>query len=81
MKSFAANKDELSKRVSSYLKERIKRQGLTYSDLARLLKRHGFPDETTDSLKQKMTRGTFSAAFFLAAAAALGESEVRLRDV
>jgi hypothetical protein len=81
MKSFSKSPDELSARVRSYLRRRIVDADLTYAQLAERLNRHGYVDENENTVTMKMRRGKFSAAFFLAALAALGETEVRLRDV
>ncbi len=41
----------------------------------------GYRDETEDSIKAKLKRGTFAATFFLAALAALELEGVRLEDL
>lgn len=81
MKSFSKSPEELSERVTAYLKSRITGAELTYAELAEALHRHGYRDENENSVTMKMKRGRFSAAFFLAALAALGETDVCFRDV
>jgi hypothetical protein len=49
--------------------------------LAKRLKKHGFKDETTASITNKLARATFTAIFFLACLAALELEGVRLEDV
>ncbi|MGD9966382.1 MAG: DUF6471 domain-containing protein [Hyphomonadaceae bacterium] len=81
MRSFAKDHAEWSKRVTAYLKVRVEDAGLTYAEFAERLERYGYPNETPEGLKQKMYRGRLSAAFFLAALAALGETRLVLKDV
>jgi hypothetical protein len=67
-------------RVKRFLKAELKRADLSYRELADRLKEHGF-EETEASVANKLSRGTFSATFFLAAAHAMGLEQVRLEDV
>ena len=53
---------------------------MTYDELADRLKKHG-QDETKASIANKLSRGTFSAVFFLATLAALELTEIALEDV
>jgi hypothetical protein len=78
---FAKSEAEIAERLSAFLKERIKEAELTYADLAKELRKHGHPDESAETIKQKLKRGTFSATFLLATVAALGLEHVRLDDV
>jgi hypothetical protein len=77
----AKSEAELAERVSRHLKAELKRAGITYEELAQRLKKHGLPDETVDSIKAKLKRGTFAATFFLAALAALELDGVSLEDL
>jgi urease accessory protein UreF len=77
----AKSEAELAERVSRHLKAELKRAGVTYEELAQRLKKHGLPDETVDSIKAKLKRGTFAATFLLAAAAAIGLDSIQLEDV
>jgi hypothetical protein len=58
-----------------------RRADVTYEELARRLKKHGLPDETQDSIKAKLKRGTFPATFLLACLAALELGGVSLEDI
>jgi hypothetical protein len=55
--------------------------GVTYTELAKRLKKHGFKDETEASITAKLKRGTFADTFLLAALAALEADGVRLEDI
>ncbi len=54
---------------------------MTYAELAKRLKRHGFKDETEASITMKLKRGTFPATFFLACLAALELDGVALEEI
>ena len=54
---------------------------VTYVDLAKRLRRHGFKDETEASITNKLARGTFPATFFLACLAALELDGVALEEI
>lgn len=69
-----------SDRAKQYLKAELKRRGITYGELAALLRKQGLK-ETPPSVASKLSRGTFSAGFFLAALAAIGCEAVRIDDV
>jgi hypothetical protein len=56
------------------------RAGVGYRELAERLKKHGM-QETEASVASKMSRGTFSAMFMLAALIAIGAETVRLEDI
>ncbi len=71
---------EWPERASRYLKAELKRADVTYEDLAERMKPHGFA-ETKASIANKVSRGAFSATFFLAALTAIGCELVRLEDV
>jgi hypothetical protein len=63
-----------------FLKAELKRAGVTYEELAERLKKHG-QGKTKASIANKLSRGTFSAVFFLATLAALGFTNIPLEDV
>jgi len=67
-------------RARLYLKAEIAKADLTYEDLAKRLKPHGF-DENAASIANKLARGTFAATFFLAVLAALELEGLRLEDL
>lgn len=68
-----------NERASRYLKAELKRQGVTYDDLAARLNAIGF-QETKASISNKISRGAFTAAFFLASLKAVGCQVVRIDD-
>lgn len=69
-----------NERASRYLKAELKRQGVTYDDLATRLNAIGF-QETKASISNKISRGAFTAAFFLASLKAVGCQTVRMEDI
>jgi hypothetical protein len=69
-----------NERASRYLKAELKRQGVTYDDLAARLNAIGF-QETKASISNKISRGAFTAAFFLAALRVAGSQIVRIDDL
>lgn len=60
--------------ASRILKARLVRDGVSYADLAHRLRARG-ADETQASIANKLSRGTFSFAFYLQCVAALDQSE------
>lgn len=77
----AKTEQELAERASRFLKAELKRANVTYDELAKRLKKHGLPDETQDSIKAKLKRGTFPATFLLACLAALELNGVALEEI
>jgi hypothetical protein len=77
----AKSEDEIAERVSRYIKAELKRADVTYEELAKRLKKHGLPNESADSIKAKLKRGTFAATFFLACLAALELEGVVLEEI
>ena len=69
-----------SDRAKNYLRAELKRRDVTHEKLAELLKKQGVR-ETKPSIASKLSRGTFSAGFFLAALKAIGCETVRLDDI
>lgn len=70
---------EYEAKAKNLLKGEIKRRGLTYADLAAKL---GEIDvqETERNLNNKISRGGFSAAFFLQCLDAIGTQTLRLEE-
>jgi hypothetical protein len=62
------------------VKVELKRAGLTYEDLAERLSAMGLL-ETTVSVKNKLSRGTFSAVFLLAVMKAMGRQTLDLENL
>jgi hypothetical protein len=79
--ALAKTEEEWAERVRAYLKAEMGKADVTYVELAKRLKKHGFKDETEASITNKLKRGTFSAVFLLAALAALEAEGVRLEDI
>lgn len=67
-------------RAKRLLKAELARADIGYRELAERLKKHGMK-ETEASIANKISRGTFSATFFLASLVAIGSETVRLEDV
>jgi hypothetical protein len=76
----AKTEEEWARRASAYLKAELKKADVTYVELAKRLKRHGFK-ESEASITMKLKRGTFPATFLLACLAALELSGISLEDV
>ena len=67
-------------RAKRFLKAELARADAGYRELADRLKKHGMK-ETEASIANKLSRGTFSATFLLAALIAIGAEVVRLEDI
>lgn len=67
-------------RAKGLLKGELKRRGLTYADLAAKLTAAGH-EENERNLRNKVARGTFTAAFLLECLVAIGVNTVRLDDL
>jgi hypothetical protein len=78
---YAKTEEEWADRVRAYLKAELAKADVTYVELAKRLKKHGFKDETEASITAKLKRGTFTAIFLLAVLAALEAEGVRLEDL
>jgi len=78
---FAKTEEEIAARVSAFLKSEIQKAEITYGEFAELMADHGHKNESAETIKQKLKRGTFSATFLLAAAAALGLEAVDLESI
>jgi Domain of unknown function (DUF6471) len=76
----AETEKELAGKAARFLKAEMKRAGVTYGELAKRMKEHGF-EETEASISSKLARGTFAATFLLATLAALEMEGVRLEDL
>ncbi|HZV04944.1 MAG TPA: DUF6471 domain-containing protein [Gemmataceae bacterium] len=73
--------EEWAARASAFLKGKMKEAEITYAELAKRLKKHGFKDETEAGITMKLKRGTFSATFFLACIAAMELEGVVLEEI
>jgi Domain of unknown function (DUF6471) len=72
---------EWAERAAAFLKHKLRECEITYVELAKRLKKHGFKEETEASITNKLKRGTFSATFFLACLAALELDGVALDEI
>ena len=75
------SQDEWEERAAAFLKHKLQEAEVTYLELAKRLKRHGFKDETEASITNKLKRGSFPATFFLAVLAALELDGVALEEI
>lgn len=71
--------NEWSERVKGMLKAELKRRNVGYRELAEKLTTMGVP-ETERNLANKISRGGFTAAFFIQCLVAIGCSSLRLED-
>ena len=76
----AETEKELASKATRFLKAELKRADLTYAELAKRMEEHGLK-ETESSIANKLSRGTISAAFLLAALASLGMETFNLADL
>ncbi len=76
----AKSEAEWAERASTFLKAKLKESEVTYVELAKRLKKHGFA-ETEASITNKLKRGTFSATLFLACLAAMELGGVALGEI
>ena len=73
-----ANETEWQSRVKGLLKAELKRRNLGYKELAEKLAAIGVED-TERNIANKISRGGFTAVFFVQCLDAIGVSELRLR--
>ncbi|MGA3304008.1 MAG: DUF6471 domain-containing protein [Methylovirgula sp.] len=72
---------EWAERAAAFLKHKLRESEVTYVELAKRLKKHGFKEETEASVTNKLKRGTFPATWFLACLAALELDGVALEEI
>ena len=70
---------EWQDRVKGLLKAELKRRNLGYRDLAEKLTAMGIP-ETEANIKNKISRGGFTAVFLIQCLVAIGCTSLRLED-
>lgn len=75
-----ATPQDWERRAARYLKAELKRAEVTYEALAGRLNDKGFA-ETKAGITNKLSRGAFTATFFLAALAEIGCNTVRIEDI
>lgn len=71
--------DEWAERAKNLLKAELKRRGVGYRELAEKLTAQGTP-ETERNIANKISRGGFTAAFFLQCLIAIGCQSLRLSE-
>jgi len=54
----------MKKKAKEFIKEIIKKRGLTYMELSLLMQEHGYP-YSENTIRSKVNRGTFSFHFVL----------------
>lgn len=72
-----SEKQDWEKRAAGLIKAELKLGAMTYNDLRDRLAAIGV-DEKEANIRNKLNRGTFSAAFFLQCMAALGVKTIRI---
>ena len=72
-----AEKTDWEARAANLLKAELKRKGVTYAQLVEKLAAIGV-DEKEVNVRNKLSRGKFTAAFLLQCLAGIGATEVRL---
>jgi Domain of unknown function (DUF6471) len=75
------SEEEWAERAALFLKHKLQEAEITYVELAKRLKKHGFKTETEASVTNKLKRGTFPATWFLAVLAALELDGVALEEI
>lgn len=67
-----AEKTDWEAQAANLLKAELKRKGVTYGQLAQMI------SDKEPNVRNKLSRGKFSAAFFLQCLSAIGSSQLRL---
>ena len=79
MEILMADKNEWETRAANLLKAQLKLKGITYSQLVDKLEAIGVHEKEAN-IRNKLSRGKFSAAFMLACLSAIGSSSLSLSD-
>lgn len=66
-------------KVKRLLKSELVRRGISNSDLANILEQAGI-EETKSSIDSKISRGTFSASFFLQCLTVIGCEKIEIEE-
>ena len=69
--------DEWETKAANILKAELKRKGVTYAQLVEKLAEVGISEKEVN-VRNKLSRGKFSAAFLLQCLTAIGETTIRL---
>jgi hypothetical protein len=75
------SEEEWAERAAAFLKHKLRECEITYIELAKRMKKHGFKNESEASIANKLARGTFPATWFLAVLAALEQDGVALEEI
>lgn len=70
-------KEKYQEKAKNLLKAELKRRGITYAELAVKLKAVGFSDNERN-IANKISRGSFTAGFFMLCMDAIGASALQL---
>lgn len=70
---------EWNDKVKRLLKSELVRRGISNSNLAFMLQQMGI-EETKSSIDSKISRGTFSASFFLQCLTAIGCEKIEIKE-
>lgn len=73
-----ADKTDWEAMAANILKAELKRKGVTYAQLVEKLNAMGI-DEKEVNVRNKLSRGKFTAAFMLQCFSAIGEQTLRLQ--
>ncbi len=71
---------EWNKKVKRILKSELVKRGLSSQDLALLLNKNG-ATETKSSINSKISRGTFSASFFMQCLNVIGCTKIEIEEL
>jgi 3-mercaptopyruvate sulfurtransferase SseA len=74
-----AEKTDWEMKAANLLKAELKRKGVTYAQLVERLAEIGI-DEKEVNVRNKLSRGKFTASFLLQCLAALGVEQFRILD-
>ena len=80
LETLAMPDKDWQERVKGLLKAELKRRNLSYKDLADKLGAMGV-SETESNIKNKISRGGFTAVFFVQCLVAVGAQTLRLDDL
>ncbi|WP_087750421.1 DUF6471 domain-containing protein [Paraburkholderia caledonica] len=69
---------DLRSEAKEALKHEIHRRGLTYKQVAQMLRDRGWK-ESYSSVNQRIARGTYKMTFFIAVMSCIGATDVHLR--
>lgn len=73
-------KQRIGRNLKRYLKSEMVKRGISGEDLAELLSRNG-NEYSRSSIYSKMSRGTFSATFFVQSLLVMGCDNVNINDI